>query len=330
MPIYPMSSLKKFSLKKILGAATLGLTLLFPVGVYADAIQDINQLLRKGDLNGALTRANQSLAKNPKDAQIRFLKGLVLADLNRTSEAIQVFTSITDDYPELPEPYNNLAVLYASQGKYDAAKNALEMAIRTHPSYATAHENLGDLYAKMASQAYDKALQIDSGNKTAQTKLAFIKDMMAGQPRKAAPPKVANTAASTLTSTNSAVAKPAAAKPVLSNASSKDSPVEVAQAWATAWSNKDVDGYLAFYSPDFTPSTGTYGEWLAQRRERVGKAAHISVTLSNITMQRISADRAMVQFNQSYQSDKLKNTSRKTLEMVLADGKWLISRESGR
>ena len=78
-------------------------------------------------------------------------------------------------------------MLYASQGQYDKARAALEMAIRTHPSYATAHENLGDIYAKMASQAYDKALQLDKSNTTAQTKLNLIKDLFpAGKPGRTA------------------------------------------------------------------------------------------------------------------------------------------------
>ena len=83
-------------------------------------------------------------------------------------EATGVFLKLTEEAPELPEPYNNLAVIYAQQKQYDKAKAALEMAIRTHPSYAVAHENLGDLYAKMARQAYDRALQIDAGNASAQ------------------------------------------------------------------------------------------------------------------------------------------------------------------
>ncbi len=334
MPICSMSSLKKLA-----SLTALGLSLLCPASVYADDIQAINQLLRKGDLNNALSRANQSLAKNPKDAQVRFLKGLVLADLNKTSEAIQVFTSITDDYPELPEPYNNLAVLYASQGKYDAAKNALEMAIRTHPSYATAHENLGDLYAKMASQAYDKALQIDGDNKTAQTKLALIKDMMSGQPRKTVATKSPATSAippTTAVASKSpaplATTKPdttAQTKPTAISTDSADS-VEFVQAWAKAWSNKDVDTYLAHYSPDFSPSGMSYADWATQRRERISKAERISVTLRDISVQRVSSNRASVQFKQAYESGKLKNNSSKTLELELADGKWRILRESGR
>jgi tetratricopeptide (TPR) repeat protein len=108
--------------------------------------------------------------------------------LKRTPEAIQVFTGLTEDFPELPEPYNNLAVLYASQGNYDKAKSALELAIHTHPSYATAHENLGDIYAQLASRAYDRALQLDKNNTTAQMKLGMVKELFSSQ-RTAGQPK---------------------------------------------------------------------------------------------------------------------------------------------
>jgi Flp pilus assembly protein TadD len=154
--------------------------------VLANEVQEINQQFRNGNLAGALSHADAYLAKNPKDAQARFLKGLILADLGKTNDAIAVFTGLTDDHPELPEPYNNLAVLYASQNKYAAAKDALEMAIRAHPDYATAHENLGDLYAKMASVAYEKALALDSKNSAAQAKLVLIQGMLEGQASKPA------------------------------------------------------------------------------------------------------------------------------------------------
>lgn len=319
------------------------LCLLFSAGVQADEVQDINQLFRKGDLNTALARANQFLAKNPRDAQVRFLKGLILADLGKSADAIQVFTGITEDYPELPEPYNNLAVLYAAEGKYDAAKNALEMAIRTHPSYATAHENLGDLYARMASQAYDKALQIDNSNKTAQTKLALIKDIMAGKPAQnrtvaaagskpaaaAAPAASAQTAtpATAAKPTPAATATPAAAKPA---ATKTPDVVEAVQAWAKAWSSKDVETYLAHYSPDFSPTNMSRAAWMEQRRDRISKPKRISVILRDIQVKRISANRAEVRFKQNYQSDSLRSNSGKTLELALIDGQWLIVRESGR
>ena len=143
----------------------------------SDPLQDANQLFRQSQFDRAMERVNSYLATRPKDAKGRFLKGLILTEQNKPGEAIKVFSELSQDYPELPEPYNNLAVLYASQGQYEKARSSLEMAIRTHPSYATAHENLGDIYAKMASQAYDKAFQLDRSNQTAQGKLNLIKDL---------------------------------------------------------------------------------------------------------------------------------------------------------
>jgi Tetratricopeptide repeat len=147
-----------------------------------DEYKEASSFYKQGQMGPALERVNAHLTGKPKDAQGRFLKGLILTEQKKPNEAIAVFTTLTEDYPELPEPYNNLAVLYASQGQYDKAKTALELAIHTHPSYATAHENLGDIYTQLASRAYDKALQLDKTNTTAQNKLAMIKDIFGGRP----------------------------------------------------------------------------------------------------------------------------------------------------
>ncbi|HSN40068.1 MAG TPA: tetratricopeptide repeat protein [Burkholderiales bacterium] len=151
------------------------------------ALQEINQLLRQDQLDKALERVDAYLVAQPKEARGRFLKGLILTRQSKPADAIKIFTSLTEDYPELPEPYNNLGVLYASQGQYDKARNALEMAIRTYPGYATAHENLGDIYARMAEQSYDKAQQLDRGSASARTKLKLIRELFSGNPL----PKVA-------------------------------------------------------------------------------------------------------------------------------------------
>ena len=143
----------------------------------ADDYSDVSQLVRAGKYPEALSKADQFLSGQPKDAQMRFLKGVIQRESGKPSDAIATFTRLTEDYPELPEPYNNLAVLYAGQGQYDKARTALEMAIRTNPSYSTAHENLGDVYAKLASQAYNKALQLDTNNAAVVPKLALIREL---------------------------------------------------------------------------------------------------------------------------------------------------------
>ncbi len=141
---------------------------------FADALQESGKLFKKGQYPAAMKEINAWLAKHPKDAQGRFLKGLILTRENKPDEAIRVFQGLTVDYPRLPEPYNNLAVIYAAQGNYEKAKGELEAAIQTHPSYATAHENLGDIYAKLASQAYDKALQLDKPSAKPEMRLEMI------------------------------------------------------------------------------------------------------------------------------------------------------------
>ena len=153
--------------------------LLGSAAAWADDPTDINQLVRAGKLGEALVRVDKAMSERPKDVQLRFLKGVIQREAGRTYEAIATFTKLTEDHPELPEPYNNLAVIYASQNQWDKARASLEMALRTNPSYATAHENLADVYAKLASQAYSKALQMDDKAAATPPKLALIGEVQA-------------------------------------------------------------------------------------------------------------------------------------------------------
>lgn len=306
--------------------AALGLVLASALA-FATEVQDINQQFRKGDLAGALQGANTYLAKNPKDAQARFLKGLILAEQGKSSEAILMFTALTEDYPELAEPYNNLAVLYAAQNKFDDAKNALEMALRSHPNYTTAHENLGDIYAKMASLSYDKALQLDQNNPTAKAKLALLKDIVS--------PPASNKTTNAAPIAPPAKATPAAAVPPQTASTASAQTLQSAEAtvaaWARAWAAQDVDAHLAFYANDFvTPAGVSRSEWEAQRRERIIQPSRISVNLSGVKAQQINPDKVSVSFKQAYESDRLSVTSNKILELVWRSGKWLIVQETTR
>lgn len=154
----------------------------------ADEAEEIARLIQSGRSSDALRQAEQRLQRKPDDPQLRFLRGVALAEQGRSTEALAVFNKLVQDHPELPEPYNNLAVLYANLGQFDRARTSLETAIRTNPSYATAHENLGDLYAMLASQAYSKAMQLDATNTRAAPKLALIRDLMSTKPAVAVSP----------------------------------------------------------------------------------------------------------------------------------------------
>jgi predicted Zn-dependent protease len=143
----------------------------------ADDYADVNTLLRQGKSAEALTKADAYIAGKPRDPQMRFLRGVILTEQGKQADAIVVFTALTQDFPELPEPYNNLAALYAAQSQFDKARAALEMAIKLNPDYATAHENLGDVYARLAAQSYGRALKLEAGNTTAPPKLALVRQM---------------------------------------------------------------------------------------------------------------------------------------------------------
>ena len=325
--------------------------------VQADELQDINRMMRQGQLPQSLERVEKYLSGKPRDAQGRFLKGLILTELNRPADAIQVFSKLSEDYPELPEPYNNLAVLYASQGQYEKARTSLESSIRTHPSYATAHENLGDIYAKLASQAYDKALQLDSSNTGAKTKLAMIGELIGGgtrtarvptrpEPTKVAeatpqkPVEAAKAGAAALPAKAEAETKTAepkaaeqkAAAPAAKAGSGKnaeaDELLKSVHAWANAWSKKDVAGYLAHYAKDFKPPKGeARGEWEAGRRQRISAPKKIEIGIESPKVSLNGDNTASVNFRQLYRSDVIKTSGTKTLVMVKANGKWLIREE---
>lgn len=149
--------------------------------VLADALGDVRTQFQQGDLAGALEAVDHHLAGDPGNAQARFLKALILADQGKADAAVEVLTALTEDYPELPEPYNNLAVLHAAQGRYESALIALESALRAHPGYATAHENLGDIHARLALAEYEEALALDAKNATAREKRALLQTLLAKQ-----------------------------------------------------------------------------------------------------------------------------------------------------
>lgn len=305
----------------------------------ADEYAEVNRLVRAGQYNEAMHKADQYLSSKPRDPQMRFLKGVIQTESGKTTEAITTFAKLTEDYPELPEPYNNLAVLYAGQSQFDKARAALEMAIRTNPSYATAHENLGDVYAKLASQAYSKALQLDGNNPAVAPKLSLIRNLFAGDTRgtrsstsvaAATPPATPATTKAPAAVATAPAAAPAAAAPS-APAASADAQREVeaaVAAWAQAWASKNVTGYLGAYGPAFKPPGGqARAAWEAERRARIEPRSRIGVDISDLTVT-VNAERATARFRQAYTSDNLDITSRKTLELVKSGNRWLIVRES--
>ncbi len=319
--------------------------------VFADELKDISQMAEQGQESAALDRVNGYLVKKPQDAQAMFMKGVFLVELGKRDEATKAFVDLTEKYPNLPEPYNNLAVLYADAGQYDKAQKALETAIRTHPSYATAHENLGDIYARRASEAYDKALQLDNGNTRAQSKLALIKELFGPNTKIAVVPTKATTNVATAKDSDKTVVKSTKVaeivkpevKTVLTEVVSDSDTAKTmpddnddasqitnaVNAWAKAWSAKDIKKYLDSYSSTFkTPKGESRKAWEQTRRERVSRPASIKVEIANpkVTMQ--GSSMAKISFKQTYRANGSPQHTSKTLTMKKVGGSWLIDQES--
>ncbi|HEX4871173.1 MAG TPA: tetratricopeptide repeat protein [Nevskiaceae bacterium] len=334
----------------LLSAAFAALLLSSPLTLAATAAEEAQALIDQGDLNGALKRLDRQLSSSPQDAESRFLRGLVLVKLNRSADAVKAFSELTRDYPQLPEPYNNLAVLYAQQGDYEKARDALEAALATHPSYATAHENLGDIYTALAGAAYNRALILDQNNSLVRRKLDLIGSLGTASSGAAPAPTVAAvTAPAPVAVAPAPTAAPAPAPVAASTRLPEPPPAPAAPAgggvdeataeaisaalfaWAQAWSAQNLEAYFATYAPAFTPEGGlTRNAWEIQRRDRISRPKKIAVRATNPQIVRMGGDRVRVSFLQEYESDSFSDQVNKVLELERSGGAWLIQREYTR
>jgi len=123
----------------------------------------ILQLIQSGQAHEALKaieRREQQLAKEQPigtDVELLFLKARAYGELEDQSAAMAIYQQMTELYPELPEPWNNLAVGYARQGNLAMAEEALNMALIAVPNDATALRNLGEIRLLRAQEAFDQA-----------------------------------------------------------------------------------------------------------------------------------------------------------------------------
>lgn len=325
-----------------------------------DELQQISQLIGRNQHAEAEKNLDRYLAAHPGDVRGTFIKGILLGEQKKTAEAIRLYNDLIKQNPTWPEPYNNLAVLYASQGQYERARQTLETALRTHPSYAAVHDNLSGIYAAMASEAYGKALKTDGTTTRPQPRLAMV-----GLPyaEKRALAMAANTLPATPAPAPVAPAAPAPiAKPVpVAAVSAKPplvAPVPVAAAttppsppkdeaepipsdqaapiedtvkgWAKAWARQDVNKYLDYYAANFkTPKGESRRAWEQTRRSRIKSPKSIAVDVTNIKTE-IDGNRAEVRFKQNYRAERIAKRTNKTLVLNKSGNRWLIVEELAR
>ena len=282
---------------------------------FAD-ISKLNKLIEDKDYVEAKKIVQQLLDSDKENPQLLFINGVLLSELGEIDEAINVFVSLTKSHPALPEPYNNLAVLYAQKGNFDLAKTALEKSIKTHPSYATAHVNLGDLYTRMASESYNQALQIDKSNKNAKTKLSLIKKLFNFQPIN-----------KNIVLTENTEQKSQSFNEINNEEIIKEKIFIMIDNWKNAWMSQNFDQYIGYYSDNFKNNKGMDLEkWKQFRKPRVVNKPSINLKLENIEISKIK-NFYSVSFIQIYQSGDIDSTTKKTLLIELIDDQLKIVNE---
>ena len=175
-----MTFFRTFFTPQARAAGLAAALLLAGSAAWADEYAEVQRLQRAGQTSEALARADKYIAANRRDPQMRFVKAGVLTAAGQAPQAEELLVQLTRDYPELPEPWNNLAVLHASRGQLDKADEALQAALRINPAYATALENLGDVRVRQASEAYQRARQLDGANARLAPKIEALRGALAG------------------------------------------------------------------------------------------------------------------------------------------------------
>ena len=296
--------------------------LLPALALASSPLDEAQRLIEIGRYTAASGVIERHLAGHPDDYRGQLLQALALAGNGQTGEAMNRYRQLIDRHPERPEAYNNLAVLQAAAGQFEAARESLLGALNSHPAYAQAHANLNRLFAALASEAYAQVLEErNPGNRSRPAlELALIK-----QADTASAPPIIVAAPAPLPA---APVPPTPSEPVETPFDPSVARAEVAtavQAWATAWSRQQVDAYLARYAAAFIPPDGaSRRDWEALRRLRIEAPAFIEVIPEGLEIELFSPTLARADFLQRYRSNTFSSNERKSLLLTRGDAGWQI------
>jgi len=264
----------------------------------------------------ALEKIKKRLRSSPGEPRLLFYKGVTEAKVNQIDEAINTYNDLINRHPNLPEPYNNLAVIYAERQELDLAKETLEKAIKTNSSYSVAHVNLGDIYTQMATNAYNMAFEIDKDNKIAKNKLKLITELFNYRPNT----NEKSIALGKLEKENIVII-------TRSKSTDKKNIIKRIETWKTAWEDKDLDLYFDSYSENFKyPNQMSQNQWENYRSDRIVNKKNISINISNIKL-KFKKDIIQAVFYQEYKSTGYQQKSKKTLFFEFQSDDWKIIEE---
>lgn len=172
MPSFPAIFFSR-PIRTLLPALALAVGCLTAYAQQGNAYDQVLQL-QHSQPQEALQMAEKYIHAHPHDPQMRFIMANMLLQAGNQDEAQTMIVQLTRDYPELAEPWNNLAVIQAGEGRLQEARQALQTALNLDPTYAMAQENLGDVYLQLALQSWRQAAAQDPDNRLLKAKIQFL------------------------------------------------------------------------------------------------------------------------------------------------------------
>jgi len=286
-------------------------------------------------------------------------RGSLFFQTGDLTSAEQLYTDLIERFPNKPHGYNNLAALYAYQGKLEQARTLLDQAIATHPGYAVVYKNLSKIYAELARDSYGKALEIDPGTLHAQLMILDRQGIAQLTAAKTDPEATEKPTVSTATEpvidavptdptvepepTVTENTSPAPEPEVLSKTKTpeqaaatepeektplREDPFAFLRRWATAWSSQNVEGYLAFYPDDYHPDTfSSHETWANKRRSRIIRPAFIQIELTDIRILSRTEEGVDLELIQKYRNDRFQDRTLKHFRLQPHGTGWLIATE---
>ena len=293
----------------------------------------MQQLIVQKQYAKAIQSGEQTLRQAPQDSNTRFLTAYAYQMTGKTDQAIKMYEDLIRDEPQLPEPRNNLAMIFLAQGDYDRASQLLVSAINTRINYAIAYNNLSQVYKGIASEAYRRAIsessepakythdielmaitRLDHSSAESQTQIASLPTSEPVLPK--------------ATATEAPVAEVASAIPSLVNIANLDTlMIEKVMSWAKTWSSKDFDNYKASYAPDYRDKFKTHEQWVQYRRGRILRPGDIKVDVSNFSIKQRNSSTVTVDFTQAFSSPNYSDRVVKRLYFERFGNQWKIAKE---
>lgn len=275
----------------------------------ASTIQDLQLLIDQNLFAPAAVTGDQLLVEQPDNARIQFLTAYAYQMDKQIDKAKKLYESLIKDYPELPEPRNNLAMIYLANGNIDKASQLLIDALNTNPSYSTAYANLGRIYRGIASETYRQA--VSESNEF-----------------EVPPPKIELMALSNLSSIDPlTIVTQSSASSVVNIANVQTLLIEQVASWAKAWEEKNIAAYISFYSSDHRPGFKNHKDWVEHRRRRIMRPGDIEVTVGDIEIRAQGENRVIIDFEQTFDSPNYSDKVLKRLSFRRIGSKWKITDE---